>query len=89
MADLVRAWRYDSGSTVFIYRHKVAPPLAALANSTMIHTFDFDDTVDASALHTFVDVLPPALATAESVGGVDRKKLIGSVRISQRFYSLK
>jgi len=50
--------------------------LAALANSTMMHALDFDDTFDLSALHTFVSVLPAALATAEAVGGVDGKKLI-------------
>ena len=74
--DLVKAWGCDSGSTVFVYGHKAAAPLAALANSTMMHALDFDDTLDASALHTFVSLLPAALATAEHVGDINGKQLI-------------
>lgn len=76
VADLIRAWAGGGGATVLIHGFKAPPPLAALANSTMMHAMDFDDTFDASALHTFVSVLPAALATAEAVGGVDGKKLI-------------
>ena len=79
VVNLVRDWGGGAGSTVLIYGHKAPPPLAALANSTMMHALDFDDTLDASALHTFVSVLPAALATAESVGGVDGKRLITSL----------
>ena len=76
VVNLVRDWGGGAGSTVLIYGHQTPPPLAALANSTMMHALDFDDTLDASALHTFVSVLPAALATAESAGGVDGKRFI-------------
>jgi 2-methylcitrate dehydratase PrpD len=76
VVNLVGDWGGGAGSTVLIYGHHAPPPLAALANSTMMHALDFDDTLDASALHTFVSVLPAALATAESVGGVDGKRFI-------------
>lgn len=76
VADLTKTWGGTSGSKILIHGNRTAPPLAALANSTMMHALDFDDTLDASALHTFVSVLPAALATAESVGGVDGKRLI-------------
>ena len=76
VTDLVRAWAGSEGATVLLHGFKAPPPLAALANSTMMHALDFDDTFDLSALHTFVSVLPAALATAEAVGGVDGKKLI-------------
>ena len=55
------------------------PPLAALANSTMMHALDFDDTLDASALHTFVSVLPAALASAQASGKTTGKELIAAL----------
>jgi 2-methylcitrate dehydratase PrpD len=76
VVDLTKSWGADSGSRVLIHGNRTAPPLAALANSTMMHALDFDDTLDASALHTFVSVLPAALAVAESAGPVDGKRLI-------------
>jgi 2-methylcitrate dehydratase PrpD len=78
VVELTKGWG-GSGSTVLIHGNKAAPPFAALANSTMMHAMDFDDTLDASALHTFVSVLPAGLATAEYLGGVDGKTLITSL----------
>ena len=75
VVELTRGWG-GSGSTVLIHGNETAPPFAALANSTMMHAMDFDDTLDASALHTFVSVLPAGLATAEYLGGVDGKTFI-------------
>jgi len=75
IVELTRRWG-GSGSTVLIHGNEAAPPFAALANSTMMHALDFDDTLDASALHTFVTVLPAGLATAEYRGEVDGKALI-------------
>ena len=79
VAGLARAWSSESGSSVLIYGDKTAPPLAALVNSTMMHALDFDDTLDASALHTFVNVLPAALAASESAGKVDGRKFIAAL----------
>jgi aconitate decarboxylase len=76
VVNLIRNWGGNSGSKILIHGDRTTPPLAALANSTMMHALDFDDTLDASALHTFVSVLPAALATAEFMGGVDGKILI-------------
>ena len=77
VAEVVGNWEIVSGgSTVLLNGSKTAPPLAALANSTLMHALDFDDTLDESALHTFVSILPTALATAESVGKVDGKSFI-------------
>ena len=68
IVKLAENWGGDSGSSLLIYGNKTSPPLAALANSTMMHALDFDDTLDVSALHTFVTVLPTALATVEALG---------------------
>ncbi|MFH1479648.1 MAG: MmgE/PrpD family protein [Pseudomonadota bacterium] len=76
VVSLVRSWGGSPVSTIMVYGGKVAPPFAALANSMMMHALDFDDTLDASALHTFVTVLPAALSTAEYSGKTNGKRLI-------------
>jgi len=74
---LARTWGSSKGgATLLVHGDKTTPPLAALANSVMMHALDFDDTLDASALHTFVSVLPAALATAESVGEMLGKQFL-------------
>ena len=76
VADLAARWGGSSLSTLLFRDLKIAPPLAALANSTMMHALDFDDTLDASALHCMVSVLPAALAAAEADGPVDGRRFI-------------
>ncbi|MBN1102999.1 MAG: MmgE/PrpD family protein [Deltaproteobacteria bacterium] len=76
VVELARAFGSGQGSTILVYGHRAPPPLAALANSTMMHALDFDDTLDASALHTFVNVLPAALSTADTIGRVNGRMLI-------------
>jgi 2-methylcitrate dehydratase PrpD len=73
VAGLARSWRSESGSSILIHGDKTLPPFAALVNSTMMHALDFDDTLDTSALHTFVNVLPAGMASAETVGSVNGK----------------
>ncbi|MDY6791825.1 MAG: MmgE/PrpD family protein [Thermodesulfobacteriota bacterium] len=76
VADLAHAWKSESGASVLIHGDKTLPPFAAMVNSTMMHALDFDDTLDASALHTFVNVLPAAMAAAETVGSIDGKRFM-------------
>jgi 2-methylcitrate dehydratase PrpD len=76
VVDLAKVLGGGTGSTIMVYGHRAPPPLATLANSTMMHALDFDDTLDASALHTFVNVLPAALSTADFIGRVDGRTLI-------------
>jgi 2-methylcitrate dehydratase PrpD len=47
---------------------RAAAPNAALANGTLIHALDFDDTHAESLVHVTVAVLPAALAVAEECG---------------------
>lgn len=79
VAELISQWQSASGSSVLIYGNRTMPPMAAMVNSMMMHALDFDDTLDASALHTFVSVLPAALAAAESAGSVNGKTLIAAL----------
>jgi 2-methylcitrate dehydratase PrpD len=79
IVDLVKEWGGKPEATIIAYGGKVASPWAALANSTMMHALDFDDTLDESALHAHVSVLPAALAVAESKENVTGKELINAV----------
>ncbi|MCG6894319.1 MAG: MmgE/PrpD family protein [Desulfobacteraceae bacterium] len=76
IVELLRSWQSRAGASVMLTDVCAPPPMAAMANSAMMHALDFDDTLDASALHTFVSVLPAALAAAEHRGGVDGRELI-------------
>jgi len=76
ITELAGMWAVDAGASVLIRGSRTTPPLAAMANSAMMHALDFDDTLDASALHTFVTVLPAALAVAENRGTVSGRQLI-------------
>jgi 2-methylcitrate dehydratase PrpD len=79
IVDLIKEWGGKPEATIIAYGDKVASPWAAFANSTMMHALDFDDTLDESALHAHVSVLPTALAMAELRGGVTGKEFINAV----------
>ncbi len=76
VARLAGRWGGAPLSTLLFHGQKIAPPLAALANSMMMHALDFDDTLDASALHCMVSVLPAALAVSEAEGPIDGRRFI-------------
>lgn len=73
---LAKSWTTSAGAGLLVHGIKAPPPFAALANSTMMHALDFDDTLDVSALHTFVNVLPAALAATEDTETVTGRQLI-------------
>ncbi|HNT69280.1 MAG TPA: MmgE/PrpD family protein [Syntrophorhabdaceae bacterium] len=79
VVDLVKEWGGKPEAVIMSYGGKVPAPWAAMANSTMMHALDFDDTLDESALHAHVSVLPAALAAAESAGNVSGADLINAV----------
>ncbi|MFH2127580.1 MAG: MmgE/PrpD family protein [Pseudomonadota bacterium] len=81
VAGLVARWGGAPLSSLLFQGRKIAPPLAALANGTMMHALDFDDTLDASALHCMVSVLPAALAVAEAEGPVDGRRFITAITL--------
>lgn len=47
---------------------RTSAPEAALANATLAHALDFDDTHDKAFLHAGISVVPAALAIAEHSG---------------------
>ncbi len=61
-------WGGAPEATVLVYGNRLPAPAAALLNAAMIHSNDYDDTHDPTAIHVFVTILPAILAAAESVG---------------------
>ena len=47
---------------------RVSAPAAALANGTLVHALDFDDTHAGGLVHATAVVLPAAFAVGEQVG---------------------
>ncbi|MGH2667937.1 MAG: MmgE/PrpD family protein [bacterium] len=60
------AWGTSGDCTVAGTKLAATPPLAALANGTLGHGLDFDDTHAASITHASAVVLPAVLAVGES-----------------------
>ena len=82
ISGLAGEWGGRPASTVVLGGGlKVPPILAVLANGAMVHQFDYDDTHDLAICHPTSASLPPALALAESVGGVSGQALIAAVAL--------
>jgi 2-methylcitrate dehydratase PrpD len=61
---MVAAWKAEGGSTIFM-GGRTTPALAALANGTMAHAMDYDDTHPGGAGHPSGPCWSTALAMAE------------------------
>ncbi len=81
VVDLIKEWGGKPEAIIMSYGGKVPSPSAAMVNSMMMHALDFDDTLDESALHAHVSVLPAALAAAESSGNISGADLISAVAL--------
>ncbi|MFF3669390.1 MmgE/PrpD family protein [Microtetraspora malaysiensis] len=58
---------------------KVGAPAAALANGTLVHALDFDDTHAAGLVHATAPVLPAVLAVGEEAGASGAEVLTAAV----------
>lgn len=81
--EVVKRWGGRPESTVLMNDFRCPAPLAGFVNSIFMHALDFDDTLDESAHHATVSVLPAALAMAESKGEVTGKDLICAIAVGQ------
>ena len=79
LISLVEGWGGAEESTILGYGHKIPSPFAALANGTMAHAWDYDDTHDKAVLHAGVSVIPAALAASERKGTVSGKEFLCAV----------
>ncbi len=75
----LEAWGAHGDCTVVGDKATTAAPLAALANGTLAHGLDFDDTHAASITHVSAVVLPAVLALAESQGAGGRATITAAV----------
>lgn len=66
-------------ATILGTQVKVSAPAAALANGTLIHALDFDDTHAGGLVHATAVVVPAALAVGEEVGATGREVLTAAV----------
>ncbi len=61
-------WGGAPEATVLVYGNRLPAPHAAWLNAAMIHSNDYDDTHDDTAIHVFVTILPAILAAGEAAG---------------------
>ena len=79
VVDAVRAWAGAREASVIGHEHGAPAPQAALANGTLAHALDFDDTHVESVVHPSAFVVPAALAVAEESGADGRALLTACV----------
>jgi 2-methylcitrate dehydratase PrpD len=77
--DLLKGMGGKKESTILVDGGKVPSVHAAMANSLMAHSLDFDDMHEKAGIHANVCVIPAALAVAESMGGVDGKTFLTAI----------
>lgn len=66
IVNLVTRWGGKGESTILVHGHRVPTVWAVLANATMAHALDWDDTHDKAILHAGITVVPVALALSET-----------------------
>jgi 2-methylcitrate dehydratase PrpD len=72
-------WSAAGDCTVIGAKQTAAAPLAILANGTLAHSLDFDDTHALSITHASAVVVPVALAVGEAAGLDGRAVLTATV----------
>jgi 2-methylcitrate dehydratase PrpD len=73
-------------SQILLTGIRVDPGSAAMANGAAIHALDFDDQYDPARVHVFSVVLPAALATAETLGGVSLDRFFDALAIGAELF---
>lgn len=66
-------------ATILGSTDRVSAPAAALANGTLVHALDFDDTHAGGLVHATAVVLPAALAVGEERGATGEEVLTAAV----------
>ena len=64
--DTIAGWRSSGGASV-LFAGTAAAPMAALANGTLAHCLDFDDTYVEAVTHTSAPVWAATLALGEEI----------------------
>ncbi|TYB64281.1 MmgE/PrpD family protein [Nonomuraea sp. PA05] len=66
-------------ATVIGTRHRVGAPAAALANGTLVHALDFDDTHAGGLVHATAPVLAAAFAVGEETAATGEEVLVAAL----------
>lgn len=74
----VSGWRTTGMSSV-LFGRRAAAPMAALANGTLAHCLDFDDTYADAVTHTSAPVWAATLALGEETGASETEMLVAFV----------
>lgn len=78
LRDVVAGWRSAGRATVLL-DGTAAAPFAALANGTLAHCLDFDDTYVKAVTHTSAPVWAATLALGEETGASEAEMLAAFV----------
>jgi 2-methylcitrate dehydratase PrpD len=76
--EVAAGWR-SAGSATVLFGGTTAAPLAALANGTLAHCLDFDDTYVRAVTHTSAPVWAATLALGEEIGADESAMLAAFV----------
>ena len=79
VVESVRAWAGAREASVIGHDFGAPAPHAALANGTLVHALDYDDTHMESVVHPSAFVLPAALAVGEESGADGKTFLTGCI----------
>jgi 2-methylcitrate dehydratase PrpD len=79
VVEIIREIGGRGEASMIVHGGKYPSFNAAMANSFMAHSLDFDDMHERAGIHANVCVVPAALAIAEKVGGVDGKTLLNAI----------
>jgi 2-methylcitrate dehydratase PrpD len=79
VVESVRAWAGAREASVIGHDFGAPAPHAALANGTLAHALDFDDTHPESIVHPSAFVVPAALAAGEESGADGRSFIAACV----------
>ncbi|MCW5603233.1 MAG: MmgE/PrpD family protein, partial [Burkholderiales bacterium] len=76
VADFVREYRVDQGSTLLGFGERTPAPWAAFVNGSLGHMLDYDDVGGG---HVSIATIPVAFALGEKRGGLSGRELITAV----------
>jgi 2-methylcitrate dehydratase PrpD len=79
--QLAREANANPEATILGHGIRTSASLAAFANGAMAHALDFEDTHDGAPVHPNAQVIPAALALAESLPSIDGRALIAAVAV--------
>ena len=80
--DIVAGWR-SSGRASVLFGGTAAAPMAALANGTLAHCLDFDDTYVEAVTHTSAPVWAATLALGQEIGADEADMLTSFITGSE------